>query len=110
MGHSTHNRVCTRCHKFFHINNWLAANGWLAFKRNPVSLLKRAAFRLGVTPINALKWLTAVGLSDMRKNVKRGRGGGALRRFFLSFNDVDWTRTKAFSNSPARCRRHPRTK
>ncbi|MBW7958991.1 MAG: alkaline phosphatase family protein [Candidatus Promineofilum sp.] len=84
-------------HKFFHINNWLAANGWLAFKRNPISQLKRAAFRLGVTPINALKWLTAFGLSDMRKNVKRGRGGKTLRRFFLSFNDVDWSRTKAFS-------------
>jgi len=84
-------------HKFFHINNWLASHGWLSFKRNPLSLLKRAAFRLGVTPINALKWLTALGLSDMRKNVKRGRGGKMLRRFFLSFNDVDWTRTKAFS-------------
>lgn len=84
-------------HKFFHINNWLAANGWLIFKRNPVSLVKRAAFRLGVTPINALRWLTALGLSDMRKNVKRGRGGNTLRRFFLSFNDVDWSRTKAFS-------------
>ena len=84
-------------HKFFHINNWLAANGWLAFKRTPLSLLKRAAFRLGVTPINALKWLTALGLSDARKNVKRGRGGKTLRRFFLSFNDVDWARTKAFS-------------
>ena len=84
-------------HKFFHINNWLAANGWLAFKRSPVSLIKRTAFKLGVTPINALKWLTALGLSDMRKNVKRGRGGGMLRRLFLSFNDVDWSRTKAFS-------------
>jgi predicted AlkP superfamily phosphohydrolase/phosphomutase len=84
-------------HKFFHINNWLAANGWLAFKRTPVSLIKRAAFKLGFTPINALKWLTALGLSDMRKNVKRGRGGKTLRRFFLSFNDVDWARTRAFS-------------
>ena len=84
-------------HKFFHINNWLAANGWLVFKRHPLSLLKRAAFRLGVTPLNALKWLTALGLSDMRKNVKRGRGEKNLRRFFLSFNDVDWSRTRAFS-------------
>jgi predicted AlkP superfamily phosphohydrolase/phosphomutase len=33
----------------------------------------------------------------MRKNVKRGRGGKTLRRVFLSFNDVDWKRTKAFS-------------
>jgi predicted AlkP superfamily phosphohydrolase/phosphomutase len=33
----------------------------------------------------------------MRKNVKRGRGRGMLKRLFLSFADVDWRRTKAFS-------------
>jgi predicted AlkP superfamily phosphohydrolase/phosphomutase len=84
-------------HKFFHINNWLADNGWLKFKRTPVSLLKRLAFNLGVTPINALKWVTRLRLGGLRKNVKRGRGGNMLRQLFLSFNDVDWTRTKAFS-------------
>ncbi|MCA9969818.1 MAG: alkaline phosphatase family protein, partial [Anaerolineales bacterium] len=84
-------------HKFFHINNWLAANGWLKFKRTPRSLLKRLAFRLGVTPINALKWLTRLRLGGLRKNVKRGRGGGMLRQLFLSFHDVDWARTQAFS-------------
>ena len=84
-------------HKFFHINNWLADNGWLKFKRAPVSLLKRLAFKSGVTPINALRWVTRLRLSGLRKNVKRGRGGRMLRRLFLSFNDVDWARTKAFS-------------
>ncbi len=84
-------------HKFFHINNWLADQGWLKFKRNPISLIKRAAFKLGLTPINALKWVTRLRLGGMRKNVKRGRGGKTLRRVFLSFNDVDWKRTKAFS-------------
>ena len=84
-------------HKFFHINNWLEKHDWLKFKRTPLSQLKRAAFKLGVTPINALKWITRLRLSGMRKNVKRGRGGGMLRRLFLSFNDVDWARTKAFS-------------
>jgi predicted AlkP superfamily phosphohydrolase/phosphomutase len=84
-------------HKFFHINNWLAENGWLKFKNSPLSQLKRLGFKLGITPINALKWVTRLRLSGMRKNVKRGRGGGMLRRLFLSFNDVDWTRTKAFS-------------
>lgn len=84
-------------HKFFHINNWLMQNGWLKFKRTPISQLKYAAYRLGVTPITALKWVTALKLGGMRKNVKRGRGGKLLRRVFLSFNDVDWQRTKAFS-------------
>ena len=84
-------------HKFFHINNWLAAQGWLKFKRSPISFLKRWAFKVGVTPINALKWITRLRLGGMRKNVKRGRGGNMLRRLFLSFHDVDWARTKAFS-------------
>jgi predicted AlkP superfamily phosphohydrolase/phosphomutase len=84
-------------HKFFHVNNWLAANGWLKFKRSPLTLLKRAMFKMGITPINALKWVTALRLSELRKNVKRGRGGKFLRRLFLSFHDVDWARTQAFS-------------
>jgi predicted AlkP superfamily phosphohydrolase/phosphomutase len=84
-------------HKFFHINNWLVDQGWLQFKRAPLSQFKRLTFKLGVTPINALKWVTRLRMGGMRKNVKRGRGGGMLRRLFLSFNDVDWTRTKAFS-------------
>ena len=84
-------------HKFFHINNWLVQQGYLKFKRTPLGLLKRLAFRLGATPINALKWVTRLRLSQMRKNVKRGRGRTMLKRLFLSFDDVDWSRTKAFS-------------
>jgi predicted AlkP superfamily phosphohydrolase/phosphomutase len=84
-------------HKFFYINNWLAELGLLKFKRSPLSLVKRLAFRLGVTPITALKWVIRLRLSGMRKNVKRGRGRGMLKRLFLSFADVDWNRTKAFS-------------
>jgi predicted AlkP superfamily phosphohydrolase/phosphomutase len=84
-------------HKFFHINNWLAEQGLLKFRRSPLSLVKRLAFHLGATPINALKWVMRLHLSEMRKNVKRGRGRGMLKRAFLSFADVDWARTKAFS-------------
>jgi predicted AlkP superfamily phosphohydrolase/phosphomutase len=84
-------------HKFFHVNNWLAEQGFLKFRRSPLALLKRLAFKFGVTPINALKWVIRLGLSGMRKNVKRGRGRGMLKRAFLSFSDVDWARTKAFS-------------
>lgn len=84
-------------HKFFHINNWLAKRGYLKFRRSPLSLLKRLAFQMGATPINALKWVIRLGLSGMRKNVKRGRGQGMLKRLFLSLADVDWQRTKAFS-------------
>jgi len=84
-------------HKFFHVNNWLAAQGLLHFKRTPWSLVKRALFRAGVTPVNALRLVNLLRLGRLRKNVKRGRGRGLLRRLFLSFDDVDWARTRAFA-------------
>jgi len=83
--------------KFFHVNNWLAAQGFLKFKRTPLSLLKRALFKLGFTPITALKLVNLLKLGKFRKNVKRGRGRGWLGQLFLSLRDVDWSRTQAFS-------------
>src|SRR5512136_3080183 len=83
--------------KFFHVNNWLAAQGFLKFKRAPLSLIKRALFALGFTPITALNIVNGLGLGRLRKNVKRGRGRGGLGQLFLSLRDVDWARTQAFS-------------
>jgi predicted AlkP superfamily phosphohydrolase/phosphomutase len=83
--------------KFFHTNNWLAQQGYLKFKRTPLSLIKRAAFALGFTPITALKLVNLLRLGRLRKNVKRGRGRGWLGQLFLSLRDVDWERTRAFS-------------
>lgn len=84
-------------HKFFHTNNWLHQLGLLQFKRGPLSLGKRAAFRAGATPVNVMKLSKTFNLNRLRKRVKRGRGRGLLRRLFLSFDDVDWARTQAFS-------------
>ncbi len=84
-------------HKFFHVNNWLAQQGLLKFKRTPLSLIKRALFRLGFTPITSLKIVNLLRLGRLRRRVKRGRGRGMLKRLFLSFGDVDWSATKAFA-------------
>ena len=84
-------------HKFFHVNNWLAQQGLLKFKRTPLSLLKRAVFKLGFTPITSLKIVNFLRLGRLRRRVKRGRGRGMLKRLFFSFGDVDWARTKAFA-------------
>jgi predicted AlkP superfamily phosphohydrolase/phosphomutase len=83
--------------KFFHVNNWLAAQGFLKFKRTPLSLVKRALFAAGFTPITALKIVNLLRLGKLRKNVKRGRGRGWMGQLFLSLRDVNWTRTRAFS-------------
>jgi len=83
--------------KFFHVNNWLVSQGFLKFKRTPLSLVKRALFALGFTPITALKIVNLLRLGKFRKNVKRGRGRGWMGQLFLSLRDVDWMRTQAFS-------------
>jgi len=83
--------------KFFHVNNWLASRGYLKFKRTPLSLIKRAMFALGFTPITALKIVNLLRMGKFRKNVKRGRGRGWMGQLFLSLRDVDWSRTQAFS-------------
>jgi len=84
-------------YRFFHVNNWLRELGVLKLKRTPRTLIKYLLFRLGFTPVNVLKLVTALKLSRLRKNVKRGRGRGLLRKLFLSFDDVDWGRTRAFA-------------
>ncbi len=81
---------------FLHVNNFLLERGYLVLKSGAMSLLKRAMFRAGITPQNVHLTLKALKL-DLRRKFNRGRAYGTLRRFFLSFDDVDWTRTRAFA-------------
>jgi predicted AlkP superfamily phosphohydrolase/phosphomutase len=83
---------------FLYVNNFLAQHGYLKFKPNLASRLKRVAFRLGVTPRFVYNILLAMGLGKLRRTLDKRRGGrGLLKKFFLSFGDVDWSRTRAYS-------------
>ncbi|NOZ06930.1 MAG: hypothetical protein GXP41_11380, partial [Chloroflexi bacterium] len=84
-------------HSFLHLNNWLRSLGLLRLKRSTPTALKSATFGLGFTPLNVLKALSRIGLGGLRGQVKGGKKGGLLRRLFLSFADVDWSRTQAFA-------------
>jgi predicted AlkP superfamily phosphohydrolase/phosphomutase len=84
-------------HRYFHINNWLRRLGLLSLKKDPLSLVKYAMFQAGFTPMNILKLVTSLRLSRLRSNVKRGKSLGLLKALFLSFSDVDWSKTKAFA-------------
>jgi predicted AlkP superfamily phosphohydrolase/phosphomutase len=81
---------------FLHINNFLLERGYLVLKSDALSRFKRGLFRWGVTPQNVHLALKALRL-DLRRKLNRGRAYGMLRRFFLSFDDVDWTQTRAFA-------------
>jgi predicted AlkP superfamily phosphohydrolase/phosphomutase len=38
-----------------------------------------------------------LGLGSLKREVVRGQGQGLLKTFFLSFEDIDWRRTQAYS-------------
>jgi predicted AlkP superfamily phosphohydrolase/phosphomutase len=83
---------------FLYVNNYLAQRGYLKFKPNAAAQIKRLAFQLGLTPRTVYRILLAVGLGKLRRTLDKRRGGrGLLKRFFLSFGDVDWARTRAYS-------------
>jgi predicted AlkP superfamily phosphohydrolase/phosphomutase len=84
-------------HSFFLTNNWLARLGLLKFKRGPQTTFKRLLFRLGYTPLRMFRVAKALGLGRLRKQVRFQQKAGLLNRLFLSFDDVDWSRTQAFS-------------
>jgi predicted AlkP superfamily phosphohydrolase/phosphomutase len=83
--------------RFLLVNNWLVQQGYLKLKRTPTSLAKRLAFKLGFTPLTAFGIAKAVGLGRLRRKVRWQRGGGWMKRLFLSLADVDWKRTRAWA-------------
>lgn len=84
-------------HKFIHVNNWLMREGFMHLQSRPRTRLKGTLFRLGMAPMNAYNLLMRFGLGALKREVVRGQGQGLLKTLFLSFEDVDWSRTVAYS-------------
>jgi len=84
-------------HRFFHTNTWLYRQGLMSFNRSVQSQLKLALFRLGMDPIRLYNRILGVGLGRLKRYVVRGKGRGLMSRIFLSYDDVDWSRTVAYA-------------
>ena len=85
---------------YLHVNAWLAEHGYLKFRRNPLSALRFMAYRLGLTPLNVYERLRALGMGSRMQDTASERNDAmkaAIRQVFLSFHDVDWSRTRAYS-------------
>jgi predicted AlkP superfamily phosphohydrolase/phosphomutase len=81
------------------INNWLAERGYLAFKRNVRTDLKRWAFRRGFNVYSMFMLAKRLGILPSLE-AAYGKSSLALRtvkRIALSFDDIDWERTKVYS-------------
>jgi predicted AlkP superfamily phosphohydrolase/phosphomutase len=86
--------------KFLCFNVWLINEGLLVLKRDAMTLLKRTLFRMGLTPDLAYRSAMKMGLAHLRLSVgvtNRSKLMKLANLLMLSLEDVDWSRTVAFS-------------
>ncbi|MHA2248686.1 MAG: alkaline phosphatase family protein [Candidatus Hodarchaeales archaeon] len=83
-------------HRVVNLNNLFLETGLLYLKRDPLTRLKFALARLGITPATAYEWLARLGLQSITFKVSKRVRNRVVGRF-LSFDDVDWSRTVAYS-------------
>jgi predicted AlkP superfamily phosphohydrolase/phosphomutase len=87
-------------HKYCSFNLWLLQEGFLKLKSDPLTRLKRLLFSFGLTPENVFKITKKIPFRRLRPSrglSNRPAASKLLSTFFLSLNDVDWSRTVAFS-------------
>jgi predicted AlkP superfamily phosphohydrolase/phosphomutase len=88
-------------HKWLYLNNWLVRQGFIRFKRTPRIGLKQALYRLGVTPGNVMDLVMRLRLGLADQTIKQVKKSSSARNFlynlFLSFDDVDWSHSRAYT-------------
>ena len=82
------------------MNLILLATGFLELRSSAAVRLKRLVLRLGFSPLNLYRLAAAIGLGRLRLSKGFGQRQALvapLARLFLSLDDVDWSRTRAYS-------------
>ncbi len=83
-------------HYTANINLLLVEAGLMHFKHTPVTRLKEFLFWRGVSPASVYHLLEKTGLHNIASRVSKKQRNAVVSKF-LSYDDVDWSRTKAFS-------------
>ncbi len=83
-------------HYIVNLNIHLLEHGLLRLKRNPWTQLKATLFRFGLTPAGVYRWVEKLGLQNIVARVSKQSRNQVVNKF-LSFDDVDWSRTVAYS-------------
>ncbi len=85
--------------KYIHINSWLMRTGFLSMKGGLVTRIKRFMYKIGVNPEKVYNALFKAHIGDL--GIKADKVNGKLRfllkHLFLSFSDVRWRKTEAYS-------------
>jgi predicted AlkP superfamily phosphohydrolase/phosphomutase len=86
--------------KFLCFNVWLIEEGLLVLRRDRMTRFKKLLFNLGLTPDLAYRSAMKMGLAHLRLSVgvtNRSKLFKLANGLMLSLQDVDWSRTVAFS-------------
>ena len=83
--------------KLLYVNNFLIKKGFLRLKRGATTRFKYLLFRLGMAPMTFYHILLSVGLGRLKHKTRFGQGSSWLKKVFLSFEDVDWSTSKAYA-------------
>lgn len=84
-------------HNFIVLNNWLLDAGLLRLKRDPFRFLKRKVFDWGFTLRNVHRFADRLGLARHAEYKGLYSMDQLMKLVFLSFLDVDWSRSRAYS-------------
>jgi len=91
----------TGLYKGVNLNKMLMGQDMLHIRRNPLSQLRYLAFKTGLTMENVYKVVRKLGLEEMVKSAADNPEKDRLRKIlslpFLSFSEVDFERSKAYS-------------
>ena len=83
-------------HGVVNLNMLLWKSGLLHLKKTPLAQLRAAMFRLGITPKLAYSLLAHLHLQNIVARVAKSTRNAVYNKF-LSFKDIDWSRTIAYS-------------
>ncbi len=86
-----------RAKNFIVLNNWLLDSGFLRLRRDPWTRMKAFMFRHGFTLRNVHQIADRLRLAQQAEYVAGYFVDNLLKIAFLSFLDVDWSRSKAYS-------------
>jgi len=83
-------------HWVVNVNLLLLEAGLLRLRRDPLTRLRAGLFRAGLTPASVWHLIERVGLQNYVWFVSKSTRNKVVSKF-LSFDDVDWSRTVAYS-------------
>ncbi|MDH4207861.1 MAG: alkaline phosphatase family protein, partial [Anaerolineae bacterium] len=83
--------------KFLNVNSWLLQQGYLRLKGDILTRGRHGLFRAGFNYYTLGKLVLQAGWGKRAVQMGRGRRQELQEQVFLSFKDVDWPRTRAYS-------------